>query len=354
MLKIKSLSILMFVLLSPAAWADQIVLKNGDRLTGVITQTDAKGLTIKTEFAGAVTVAMDALVQITSEQPLYLTLKDSQVVVGTVTTEGDTLVVKTQDTGTVRLAKTSVQFVRNAEVQTLYAAEMDRLRNPGLGDLWSGSADAGLSLTRGNAETSTVNIGMNAARATTRDKISVYYMQLFARNSTAGTSVTTANAKRGGARYDVNLTGRSFAFGMGDLEADEFQRLDLRLVLGGGLGWHVYKTEKTAFDFFGGGAMNREYFSTGLSRTSGEVLLGEEVTDKLSDRTTLRERFVFMPNMTETGEYRLNFDTSAIVGLSTRIGWHFTFSDRYLSNPVGGAKSNDVLLTTGIRVGFGR
>ena len=73
----------------------------------------------------------------------------------------------------------------------------------------------------------------------------VYCTQSFARNSTTGTAVTTANAKRGGGQYDINLNARAFVFGAGGLEVDEFQKLDLRLILGGGFGWHVPKTEMT-------------------------------------------------------------------------------------------------------------
>jgi len=36
------------------ARADQIVLKNGDRVTGQIVKSDGKKLTVKTEFMGAV------------------------------------------------------------------------------------------------------------------------------------------------------------------------------------------------------------------------------------------------------------------------------------------------------------
>jgi putative salt-induced outer membrane protein YdiY len=336
------------------ASADQVVLKNGDRFTGSITQSDDKNLVIKTEFAGTVTIVREAVSQIIAEQPLYLTLKDSQVVVGTVTTEGESLAVKTESSGTVRLPKSSVESIRNKETQTAYLAELDRLRNPGLGDLWTGTADVGFSMAQGNAETAAFSAGVTAVRATTRDKISAFYTQLYARNSTTGTTVTTANAKRGGGRYDLNLNTRTFVFGFGALENDEFQKLDLRLALGGGLGWHILKTERTLFDFFGGGSMNREYFSTGLNRTSGEILLGQELTHKLSARAKLLERLTFYPNMSETGEYRLNFDTSVVVALGSRLGWQITFSDRYLSNPVQGTKANDVLLTTGLRLGFGR
>lgn len=52
-----------------AARADEVTLKNGDRLTGTIIKSDAKTLDIKTEFAGVVTIQWSA---ITSDQPEFL------------------------------------------------------------------------------------------------------------------------------------------------------------------------------------------------------------------------------------------------------------------------------------------
>jgi putative salt-induced outer membrane protein len=347
-------SMLTALILCPSALADQIVLKNGDRLTGSIVKSDGKSLTVRSEFVGTVNIPLQAIDQITSDQPLHLMLKDGQTVVGTVTTKEGKLEVKTAETGTVLLARESIETIRSKEAQAAYQREIDRLRNPSLLDLWNGSADVGLSLARGNSETATFNLGMNAAHTTPRDKISVYVTSLYAKNSTTGVSVTTANAKRGGLRYDMNLASRVFAFGTTDLESDDFQRLDLRVVLGGGMGWHAKKTERTTLDFFGGGSLNKEYFSTGLNRTSGEALVGEEIMHKLSSRTSLKEKLVFFPNMSETGEFRLNFDTSAVTALKSWLGWQITLSDRYLSNPVTGAKSNDVLLSTGLRLAFGK
>ena len=333
--------------------ADQVILKNGDRLTGTIVKSDGKSLTIKSEFAGTVAVLWDAIEQISSDQPLYLTLKDGQVVVGTLATSAGKVEIETKEAGKVAVAKDAIQLLRSKEEQASYQAEADRLRNPGLRDLWSGTLDAGLSLTRGNADTTTFSLGMNAARTTRRDKISVYLASLQAKNRTGGKSLTTAKATRGGIRYDVNLSERLFAFAFTVLETDEFQSLDLRLVLGGGLGWHAVKTERTLLDLFSGGSFNKEYFSTGLRRKSGEVLFGEDLTHKLSGRTSLKERLVFFPNLSETGEYRIAFDTSAVTSLNRWLGWQVTVSDRYLSNPVPGIKKNDLLLTTGLRVTFG-
>ena len=56
--KIGTLSLSLFVCLSvSAAWADQVVLKNGDRVTGSIVKKDAKNLTIKTDHFGVVTTS---------------------------------------------------------------------------------------------------------------------------------------------------------------------------------------------------------------------------------------------------------------------------------------------------------
>jgi putative salt-induced outer membrane protein YdiY len=336
--------------------ADEVNLKNGDRLSGTIVKSDGKTLTLKSEFAGVVNISWEAIDRVTASQPLYLSLNDGQTVVGTVAGGAEKYDIATKDAGNVAVAKSAIKTIRNQEEQTAYLAEIERFRNPRLVDLWAGSFDLGHSLTRGNADTNTFTLGANATRATTRDKISVYAaaIKANARSKNTGLKEETANAIRGGGRYEINLSSRTFAFGFSDLEFDEFQRLDLRAVLGGGLGYHTIKNENTLLDVFGGGSHNKEYFSTGLRRSSGEVLIGEELTHKLSARSLLKERLVFFPNMSDRGEYRLNFDTSLVTNLNRWLSWQVTLSDRYLSNPVPGAKSNDVLITTGIRLTFAK
>src|SRR5215471_8628084 len=112
--------------------ADQVTLKNGDRLTGTIVKTDddRKTLQIKTELAGDVTVPWDAVTGLLSSQPLHLTLSDGRVVVGTVATTDGKLEVKTKDAGVLAAEHASVKAVRNDAEQ----AEYDRSQHPGLRD----------------------------------------------------------------------------------------------------------------------------------------------------------------------------------------------------------------------------
>jgi putative salt-induced outer membrane protein YdiY len=345
--------VLAFVIGCPPILADQLSLKNGDRLTGQIAKTDGKTLKLKTEYAGDVSIALDAIDQLSSDQPLYLTLSDGQTIVGTVASKDGRLEVSTKDAATVTVDRGSIQTIRSKAEQDAYLAEIERYRNPRLIDLWSGSLDLGYSLTTGNSSTVNLAIGANAVRETTRDKTSVYLASIRSSNKPAeGESVTTANATRWGARYELNLTKRLSAFVLADFETNEIQLLDLRAVFGGGLGYYLKKTDRTQFQLFGGGAYNKESFSTGLNRSSAEALIGEDLALKINDRMTLRERFQYFPNLSETGEYRLTFDSSLVTKINKWFNWQVTLSDRYISNPVAGSKANDILFTTGVGLSF--
>ncbi len=345
-----------------AAFADQITLKNGDRVSGNIVKSDGKSITIKTEFMGTVEIAWDQVDKLTSDKPVYLTLNDNQTVVGLVSTGTDGFEVATKETGKVKVAKASITSVRNEAEYNSWKAEIERLKNPGLTDLWAGALDVGYAMARGNAETNTFTLSGNAVRATSRDKISAYAAMIrssgrTARNAADFTQI--ANAVRGGIRYDLNLTSRTFAFGYADLEFDQFQNLDSRTSLGGGLGYKAIRNETTSLDLFGGGGITKEYFSAGTprNRTRVEALLGEELTHKIGARSMFRERFVIFPNLKSPNGYRFQFDTSLSTSLSKWLSWQISFSDRYLSNPpviVPVLKKNDSLLTTGLRFTFAK
>ncbi len=344
-----ALGLVIIGLLCSEVLADQVTMKNGDRLTGTIVKFDGEKLTMKSEFAGEVQIPWTAIEKATSDKAVYVTSKDGRVLIGTLTITERGIEVQTSQVGTVFLGKDAIQLIRSKDEQSAYEAELARQRLA----MWSGSADAGLSATRGNSDTLLISLGTQAARATQRDKLSLNAAALFARNSTTGVSITTAEAIRGGARYDRDISKRLFGFGLTDLEHDKFQQLKLRLVLGGGLGYHARKTERMRLDLFGGGSYNREKFSTGLTRNSAEALFGEELSYKLSAVTSLSQRAVLFPNLSDFGKYRFAFDLTGVTKLTRQLGLQATISDRYQSNPLPGIKKNDLLLTTGIRWTFG-
>jgi putative salt-induced outer membrane protein YdiY len=356
---------LVLLLCATGVLADQVTLKNGDRLTGSIVKSDAKTLLIRTELAGDVNILWDAVTSIVSSQTLHLALKDGQTIVGTVTTSDDKFEVATKDTGAVTTPKDAVVGVRDDVEQKAYDDQIERLRHPHLTDFWSGLLDTGLSLTRGNSDSLTYSLSGKAARVTDRDKISVYTTAIYNNSTINGVTSTTAHAIRGGVRGDLNVSDKLFVFGFTDFEFDEFQDLDLRNVIGGGLGYHVIKTKNTIFDVFAGGSYDADFFGAipatatnpgtpAITRKSGEIVLGETFNVKLNNRTTLSEQFSLYPNVSNTGSYRFQFDTTAATKLKNWLSWQITYSDRYLSDPLPTFKKNDLLLSSGVRLTFGR
>ena len=348
-----------------AALADQVILKNGDRLTGTIVKSDAKSLLIKTDLAGDVNIQWDAVTSIVSLQTLHLALKDGQTIVGTVTTNDGKFEIATKDTGAITASKDVVVSVRDDAEQKAFDDQIERLRHPHLTDFWSGLLDTGLSLTRGNSQSLTYSLSGKAARTTERDKISVYSTAIYTDSTVNGISSTTAHAVRGGVRGDLNVSDKLFVFGFTDFEYDQFQDLDLRNVVGGGLGYHLIKTKATTFDVFAGGDFDQDFFGAiaatatapaipAVTRKNGEIVAGETFNAKVNNRTTITEQFSLYPNVSNTGSYRFQFDATAATKLKNWLSWQVTYSDRFLSDPLPGFKTNDLLLSTGVRLTFGK
>lgn len=367
----RTLLCLLFIgVISSAAWADQVTLKNGDRLTGNIVSGDGKTLLLKTDFAGDVTIQWDAVVGIVSSENLNVTLKDGTKLSGKVTTSDGKFVVAGATPTAAPAAKDTIVAVRNDAEQKAFDIATEKMEHPKFTYFWSGLFDTGLALTRGNSSTASFTVNAKAVRETPRDKVTVYTNYIFANNDTVPPTTTTANLFQAGIRGDLNIGPRFFVYAFGDFGTNELQHLSLRQVYGGGFGYHIIKTDRTVFDVFGGIDYDRDAFASytttnpapppptlfvaASNLNSAEATVGEEFDSHLSKRTMLTERFSIFPNLTHTGDYRFQFDTTLAMQMKTWLSWQTTFSDRYISYPPVGLKGNDLILSTGFRVNWGK
>ena len=332
-----------------AAVADQVVLKNGDRVTGTIVKKDAKELTIKTDHFGVVTTAWEQIASITADKPVNVVLNDGRTLRGTLTTAGGKVEVIT-DSARASVAPADITDLRDADQQRAY----ERLLRPGWLDLWTGGASLGFAGTIGNARTSTLTTSLNAVRVTNADKTSIYFKTINATALVNGQSADTARAVRAGVAYDHNLSSRLFVNMFNDWEYDRFQDLDLRFVVGGGLGFHAVKTDRSRLDLLAGFDYNHSSFSTPLTRNSGEVFWGDDYNFKLSSVTSFVQTFRMFNNLSDPGSYRVHGDIGLSTKLWKRLSWDVSLSDRYLSTPAPGRKTNDLLYTTGLGISFAR
>ena len=350
----KSVVILLLLCAIPAL-ADQVVLKNADRLSGSITKSDGKVLVIKTDYAGDVTVKFDAIQSITSAGDLNVSL-GGKTVVGPVTTSGDDVVVATRAAGPVEAPRASVTMLRSPAEQAAYEKSL----HPGLLEGWNGGLNLGFALTRGNSETKNLNIAFNAMRKGLHDKLTLYTNSIYAANDLPTASPhTTANAIGGGARYDHDFAPRVFGFVNGDFYHDALQHLDLRSTAGGGIGWHAIKHDATTLDLLAGVNYTHEGYAVPInppnpSKTRNQAggTLGDAFMHKVGKGTVITQTLFFYPDLSQTGQYRGTFNFGTVTKLNKWLGWQNSFADIYVSNPPSGTKKNDLQLATGLNVSF--
>jgi putative salt-induced outer membrane protein YdiY len=217
---------------------------------------------------------------------------------------------------------------------------------------WRGSFGAGLSAATGNTDSTSFNINGDAVRATPIDEWDFGTTALYGTKTSDGESSETANLARAFGKYDRNINDQIFGFGSLDFEHDKLQELDLRSVFALGLGYHLIKTDSTIFDVSSGVTYNHETY-TDLVRSSEEIVVAEETSHKLSDTTSIKQRFAIYPNLTESGQYRAQFDASLVTSLSEHLSLQMSVSDRYQSNPLPDIKKNDLLFLTSVNFKFG-
>ena len=344
------LAALVYALIPCNVLADQVSLKNGDRLSGTIVKSDGKTLVLHTDYAGDLTVKWDAVQGIQSGEPLHVELQDGKTAVGPVTTSDDKLQIATKSSGTVEASTASVKSLRNSAEETAYEKSL----HPGLLQAWSTGLNVGFALTGGNSQTKNFSLAFTGTRQTLNDKLGLYSNAVYATNDAPGaTPSTTANTIGGGLRYDHDLSKKIFGFVTTDFFSDALQGLNLRSVFGGGPGYHLIKSDNTTLDLLGGLDYTHESY-TSLSRNFAALILGEELMHKLGKTTVLNQQLSFFPDLSHTGEFRGTFDLGTVTKINKWLGWQSSYSDVYVTNPPAGKKQNDIILTTGLNISFTR
>jgi putative salt-induced outer membrane protein YdiY len=336
-------------LVSVEVYADTVMLSNGDRVTGEVTNTQDGKLTVISELMGTVEIPLKAVVSLQTKELLTATFSNGDRITGRILGEREEIRVTREDQSAVTRTFSELEAVRDANNQLAYERRLERRSNPGWLDFWSLEADVGLASAQGNAHTTTVNSGATAQRTTGLDETTLDLEQIYSTQESREPFGTTANSMRGGAHYQRNLSSHFFFFGAAGVEFDEFQDLDLGTLLGGGFGWQVIKNERHSWDIGAGGNWYREKFATDLVRNSGEINLSEESDHKVNTLLRIHQGFYFFPNLSQSGEFRIRATAGVELRVTDLLAFTFLVSSRYLSNPLPGHKKNDLLISTGLR-----
>lgn len=210
--------------------------------------------------------------------------------------------------------------------------------------LWTGSAGFGMSLNRGNTETTNLNLSGEATRDPKTDSV-WRFKGLYLRGETDDTVTVDRLHLQG--RNERTLTPRVYAFGELQFLEDQFKDINYLVAPSAGLGYKLVATPATTLNVDGGLGFKIEKNPGFDRRNDAVVALSDKFEHKLSATASVTQSFAALWKAQDFGDALYTFSAGAAAALTARTQLKLELLDTYSSRPPNPAvKNNDVALLT--------
>ncbi|HVY06254.1 MAG TPA: DUF481 domain-containing protein [Burkholderiales bacterium] len=312
-----SLTAALFALPMCCAFADEVVLVNGDRLTGKVVRKESAVLVFNTKYAGDVNIAWSEIARLNTEAPVKAYFEDGNRLTGTLSSDEDGTIVITSGE-TLKSAPIPIKNLRYINPSADVAGEGVKV---------TGHINAGYSSTSGNTDTKKFYLDTEVVARTLENR---YTLGARAAHSEDQSVETEANWI-GYMKYDHFITKKWYGYSNGNFENDRFKDIRLRSTLGLGTGYQFVESERTNFSLEGGvnyvdtdfyvgeddaypaGRLSLKFdhmlFKTKIQFFhADEVYVGLEDVSKTFLRSQTGLRIPLYKNLNATAQYNVDWD----------------------------------------------
>jgi len=205
---------------------------------------------------------------------------------------------------------------------------------------WVGSASAGLALTQGNSDTSTVN----AAYELKRDTGGNYVFRSNGLLVWGETEEVATNDRLSlDGRLERKLSARTSIYGATQYLRDSFKSIDYLVSPTVGVSQLLLKDDRTEFGVDAGVGIVWEQ-NPGLElQTDGAVTAGQQFTRKLTATTELKEKAAALWKMDDFGDALYTFGVGLAASITGGTQMKVEFLDTYKAKPpIAGVQKNDI------------
>lgn len=213
--------------------------------------------------------------------------------------------------------------------------------------IWDVSAAVGLTLTKGNSDTLTVNGNVQASRKWDKNELNLGADITYGEND----GVKNADSYGGYAQYNRLFSERLFGYARAQGLHDGIADLDYRITLSPGAGYYFIKNEKTSLRGEVGPGVVFES-QAGEDDTYMTIRFAERWDQKINDRVKLWQSLEYLPNVEDWGKYVVTFEIGVEVQLSKHFSQRTYFQDIYNSEPAAGRDENDLKLVAALAYKF--
>jgi putative salt-induced outer membrane protein YdiY len=220
---------------------------------------------------------------------------------------------------------------------------------------WQNTATAGLTLARGNTDTTLASLSLDSAKKWAHSDLHLEADAIYGDSKVPGNSAstTTADAEHSFAQYNQNFTDRFYAYGRAEGMHDAIADIEYRLTLTPGAGYYFIKNKTADFSLEGGPGFITEKLG---DQTSSYVTLriAEKSHYRISEHAKAWETIEFLPQVDNFNNYIVNAEAGIEAGLnkSNKLALRTVIDDSYDNVPAAGRLKNDLKLIAGITYKF--
>jgi len=212
----------------------------------------------------------------------------------------------------------------------------------------AGTVDAGFVSSTGNTDVTTISFGdkFSASRGPWTLSQALAYVY----GKTKG--VESANQLRIGSRAEYAFNGRVGAFAAATYERNAFAGFNRRTDELLGIQWRPLSTGPDTLTLDGGGVLTQQVNTDGTSESSPAARVAAAYRHTFKANTYIGQNAEWMPNLEESGAYRLNSETVLVAPISARVNLKVAYLVQYNSRPPAKFGTTDRVFTSGIQLSF--
>lgn len=328
------LSLLVSLVSAGNVSADEIALDNGDRITGTVVKSADGVLTLKPDYSNAVDLQIPRIRNISTAAPVEVHLSTGEILKGKLTvTEDGTLAVETptQKEKAV-IGWKNVEAINPPPVQ------------------WHGNITVGANQQTGNTERTSVSAAGEAVRRSKEDRFSMRVLYNYAEEKD---DVTTKNTY-GALKYDYFFTKRFFAYLGLEMLNDEFKNLNLRTIIGPGVGYQIWDDEVKSLQVEGGISYFSEDLRDGEDNQWATGRATINLRYKLKEFIVFSDYFLIYPKLSNSEGAQTVFRNEAAITSPLGAGWAMRITNilEHSEDPPEGVKKDDVYWILGLQYTF--
>lgn len=215
--------------------------------------------------------------------------------------------------------------------------------------VWSGNLDLGYLLQTGNTEDSKFNFLLKTVRDSKHDTFHIDLSSI--QGETA--SKETANRAKLATRFDFKTSNSKFFFLLSSLEYDKIKLIDMRTVLGLGMGKTIFNTADHKLEYSFGLTLDKEVRDDNTKDSTVSALASMNYVKPIFKNSSLSANINLYPDFKDLSD---NLKADGRFSLSTPLtkisDLKLSLHEKYQAKVLPGIKKLDTIITTSISYKF--